>query len=458
MSGCNERIPAAFAAVLLLLTLPACSPSQTTASQLGESQVEATPPSDGGNRGPDISTGSPVGTQGESRDAAAARKTPETKQSKARYDWPSWRGPNRDGTSPETGLIRTFPDAGPKIIWRAKLGSGFSGLSVADGRVFTLFGEDGREKIVCLDADTGDEIWKVDSDADFAQGRSFGPRATPCVDGDRVYAVGASGMVHCLKAASGDRVWRFNVYDKFGMTPHDEGLSCSPQVDGKKLILAAGVSVFAFDKTNGEVTWRALDEKMNHSTPRRTMLDKQVQWVALSASHLVGLDPESGDELWRYPQRAVNCASPVIGPDDQVFAAAAYGFGCQLVKCSGGEAKEVYKNNVLATHHATALLHEGHLYGFHDRPGIFKCVEFNTGKEKWVSRSPGKGKLLIADGQMIVITEYGELLLAPVSPDGFEPTAKARVVKGTCYTAPTLAGGKLYVRSDQEMVCIDMKK
>lgn len=382
----------------------------------------------------------------------------EAAATESQSDWPRWRGPHGTGKSNETGLIRKFPESGPEILWRAKLGTGFSGLTVSDGRVFTLFGAEGRERNVCFDANTGREIWNIDSDADFAQGRSFGPRATPYVEGEHVYIVGASGMLFCLKAATGEKVWSFNIYDKFRMKPHEEGLSCSPLVDGKKLIVLAGTSAFAFDKKNGELVWQALKEKMNHTTPKFAAIAGRKQLLVLTGQNLVGLDPESGRELWRHPQRAVNCATPVVGPHDQIFTAAAYGFGCQLIKLTDGTATQIYKNNSLATHHATAVLHEGHLYGFHDRPGIFKCVDFATGKEKWQSRSPGKGKLIIADGQMIVITEYGELVLAPVSPDGFRATAKARVVQGTCYTAPTLVNGKLYLRSDREMVCINIKE
>lgn len=375
-----------------------------------------------------------------------------------KFDWPHWQGPDGNGISRETGLIHEFPADGPKVLWRAKLGAGFSGLSVAGGRVYTQFGENGREKIVCFDADTGRELWKVDSDADFAQGDSLGPRATPCVDGDRAFTVGALGMLSCLEALTGKTVWSFNLYDKFGMRPHDEGLSCSPSIDGQRLIVLAGASAFAFDKANGTVVWRTLDEPMNHSTPTFATLGGRRQLVVLTGGNLVGLDPKSGAELWRHEQPAVNCASPVVGPNDCVFAAASYGFGCQLVKVAAGSATQVYKNDVLAAHHATPVLYKGHLYGFHDREGIFKCVEFASGKEQWISRSPGKGKAIVADGQMILITEEGDLALAVASPERYSETAKARVVEGTCYTAPTLANGKLYVRSDKEMVCIEMKK
>lgn len=383
-----------------------------------------------------------------------------TLTSGASFDWPHWRGPHGNNISEETGLLHRFPASGPNVLWRQKLGTGFSGLSVAGGRVFTLFGENGREKIACFDADTGDERWKIDSDADFAQGRSYGPRATPWVDGDRVYVVGASGMLFCLEAATGAKVWSFNIYDKFDMQRfvHPEGLSCSPVIDGDNLLVLAGNSALAFNKRSGELVWRALDEKMNHTTPTLATIDGRKQLLVLTGSNLVGLDPASGRELWRHEQRGVNCASPVVGPDDQVFTAASYGFGCQLVRVAGGAARQVYKNNALATHHATAVLYEGCLYGFHDRPGIFKCVDFRTGEEKWVSRAPGKGKLIIADRQMIIVTERGELVLAPVSAEGFRETASARVLEGTCYTAPSLAGGRLYLRSDQEMVCLQLRE
>ncbi|MCH7727646.1 MAG: PQQ-like beta-propeller repeat protein, partial [Planctomycetes bacterium] len=373
--------------------------------------------------------------------------------------WPHWRGPNGNGISSETGLLHEFPASGPKILWRKTLGTGFSGLTVSGGRVFTMFGEDGREKIVCFNADTGREIWKIDNDADFDKGRSFGPRSTPCVEGNRVYTVGASGKLHCLEAGSGKTVWSFNIYDKFNMRRffNEEGVCCSPLIDGKKLIVLAGISAFAFDKTNGKLIWQVLKEKTRHSTPTFATIGDRKQLVVLTGSNLVGLDPESGRELWRHPQGGA-CASPVVGPDNQIFTAASYGAGGQLVKIAGGTATQLYKTNTLSTHHATAMLYKGHLYGFHDRPGIFKCVEFATGRERWVSRSPGKGKLIIADGQMIIITEYGALVLAKPSPDGYSETAKSRIIKGTCYTAPTLANGKLYVRSDQEMVCIEMRK
>jgi outer membrane protein assembly factor BamB len=402
---------------------------------------------------------SDVVSQNEKPTAENTKPTSPAKSPSAttgKFEWASWGGPNSNGISDETGLIRRFPDNGPKIVWRATLGTGFSGISVADGRAFTQFGEGGRAKAVCFDAATGDELWEIEVGEDLSEGRSLGPRSTPCVDDNRVYIVGALGELLCLEAASGKEVWSMNLYEKFGMKQHEEGLSPTPLVDGKKLIVMAGKHVIALDKMSGKEIWKALEEKMQHCSPRLATINGRKQLLALSGHSLVGLSPEDGEVIWRH-EKGGHCTTPVVGPDNQIFIGKAYGGGNWVVQVDGDTTRQVYKGNTLATHHATAVYYEGHLYGFHDRPGIFKCIDFATGEEKWVTRSSGKGKLIIADGQIILVSEYGDLMLAPVSSDGFEPTAKARVVKGTCFTAPTLAGGKLYVRSDKEMVCIEMK-
>lgn len=373
------------------------------------------------------------------------------------FEWPGWRGPAGNDISAETGLVKSFPAEGPKILWRTPLGTGHSGIAVAGGRVFTLYGSEGREYVAAFAALTGTQLWKVDSDADFAEGRSFGPRSMPRVDGERVFTVGASGQVFCLDVASGNKVWAFNIYDKYEMRPHEEGLSPSPLVVGDKLILLAGRSVFALNKADGNLIWRALDEPMNHASPCLGTIEGRSQLLVLSGSHLVGLSPESGQELWRYAQDAVNIATPVLGPNNQIFLAASYGFGNQLVRIEGNSPRQVYKENTMANQHDTALLHEGSLYGCHDRAGLLKCVDFASGKERWVAREPGKGKLILADGQLIMINEEGTLYLAPISSQSFEPTAEARVLTGTCYTTPSLAQGRLYLRSDLELVCVDMR-
>lgn len=371
--------------------------------------------------------------------------------------WARFLGPAGDATSAETGLITTFPADGPRERWRAPLGTGFSGLTVAGGRLYTQYGRDGREWVAGFDAASGKELWRFDAGPDFAEGRSFGPRATPCLDGGRLYAIGAHGHLACLDAATGAPVWELPFLETFGLRPHEEGHSPSPQIDGDRLILSGGDGVFALDKGSGRLLWRALSEKMGHSTPRFATLDGRRQLLALSLSHLVGLDPSDGGELWRVPQQGVNIATPVTGPGDGVFTAAAYGFGSQLTRVAGGRAATVYQNNCLATHTSTAVVHRGFLYGFHDRIGILRCVDFATGEEKWETRGPGKGNLILADGQLIILTEDGRLALAPASPEGYQASAEARLLSGTSYTAPTLVDGWLYLRSNEEMVCVSLK-
>ena len=374
--------------------------------------------------------------------------------------WFTFAGPNGNWTSPDTGLISEFPADGPKVLWKTPLGTGFSGLVVGGGRVYTVFGRGGQETVGCFDAKTGKEVWAIDSDADYAQGRSHGPRATPALDGNRLYTVGASGHVMCLDTANGNKAWDFNLHQKFSMEPHNEGLSPSPLIDGSNVIICGGTAAFAFNKANGELVWQALEDKWNHSTPVFATIGGKRQLVALTGHNIVGLDPSDGSELWRAEQRGVNAASPVVGPGGKVFGAASYGFGCQLVQVSGGSATRVYKRNVLSTHHATALLHNGYLYGFHDRPGRFKCIKFDTGEEQWEAgpRDMQKGKMVMADGKFFILAESGGLYIAPVSSQGFQSTAYARgVLSGQSFTAPTLVDGILYIRTDKEMAAVDLR-
>lgn len=412
-----------------------------------------------GRRGPEfVAQGTSSKKPAKSKSKRPSKTKPGSKSSASSFDWPCFRGPHGNGTSDETGLLHTFSQSGPKVVWKAKLGTGFSGVSIAGGRAFTLYGLDGRERIVCFDALSGEEQWNVDSDADFAEGRCYGPRSTPCVDGDRVYAVGASGRILCLSAAKGEEIWSFNVYKKFKMRSHEEGLSPSPLVLENRLIIYAGRSVFALDKSTGEVIWQALDEPMNHASPTIVQIEGGDQLLVLSQSNLIAISPRDGHELWRHENQAVNIATPIADGENQIFTGAAYGFGSQLVRVKGSQAQQVYKNEALASHTCTPILYQGKLYGCHDRIGTLRCVDMQTGKQIWESRTPGKSNFILAEGQLIMLTEAGELVLAPASPDGFEATASAQVVEGISYTQPSLAHGKLYVRSDQELACIEMKK
>ena len=198
-----------------------------------------------------------------------ATKAP-AREDKAPSGWPWWRGPDRNGISREKGILRTFPPDGPKVIWRTPLGTGFSGISVADNRVFTMYGGNGRELAAGFDAASGKLLWKVDSDSDFGNKRGGGPRATPAVAGGLVYTVGASGRLMCLEAGSGRKVWAIHLRDDLGAKISGEGLSPSPLVEGGAVIVLAGArdaSVVALDKRSGKVLWKALSDKINHSSP-----------------------------------------------------------------------------------------------------------------------------------------------------------------------------------------------
>jgi outer membrane protein assembly factor BamB len=195
--------------------------------------------------------------------AQAPRVSKKAKEPTATSEWGTWLGPNGNGISRETGLVRSFPEEGPNVLWRARLGTGCSGIADAGGRAITLYGDGGREYAVCFDEAKGERLWRIDLDADFSEGRCPGPRAAPTIDGDRVYVLGASGQLRCLATTTGDAIWKLNVIEALGIRQHEEGSSPTPLIHGKQLIVAVGNSVFALDKMSGKSLWKALDEPMN---------------------------------------------------------------------------------------------------------------------------------------------------------------------------------------------------
>lgn len=328
-----------------------------------------------------------------------------------------------------------------------------------------MFGKNGREKVVCFDADSGQKLWEVDSDANLQNKRGNGPRATPAVLGERVFTIGALGSIMCLDVKTGKKIWSLHLNNDLGIRISREGLSPSPLIHRDKLFVMAGPpvgSILALDKDTGKIVWKALNERINHSSPIIVAMGGARHLVALTASNVVGLSLHEGRELWRRPMKAVNIATPIWCDGGGLFLSAAYGYGCQFIKLSmAGDRiypEQVYKKSVLATHHATAVYYKGYLYGSHDRRGPFKCIKAPTGEEMWSSTTPGKGKAIITDCQLIVLNEAGYLFLAPATPDGFSPTSRARLLRGPCYTAPTLANGKLYARNPGELLCLNFRK
>ncbi len=395
-------------------------------------------------------------------------------------DWPQWRGPQRDGISSETGLLQSWSADGPAVQWRTRLGNGFSGISIANGRVFTMFAQGDDEFAICLDAETGAERWRHRTGPYYKETQGGdGPRSTPTVEGEIVYVLGATGKLFALAAASGAPIWEKDLVAEFDSEVPKWGFSTSPLIEGDLLLVEAGgrdgnfvvdmvidrktaVTAVALDKATGATAWTALNEKMSYSSPIAFTAAGARQLAYFTAYSLTGLAPEDGRVYWRYPYKTrydVSAATPIFIPPNRLFISTGDDNGgavLQIKSDSDSLAIEpVWQNKKMKNHFGTSVLYEDHLYGFDN--AILKCLDAHTGQEKWKTRGYGKGTLIVADSQLIVLGEEGQLGLVEATPAGFREKSKAQVLNGRCWTMPSLADGRLYVRDESEIVCLNVQ-
>jgi len=374
--------------------------------------------------------------------------------------WPRWRGPDANGVSSESGWSTDWPEGGPKRLWRAHVGRGYSAVAVAGGRVYTMGNRNGTDTVWCLDAGKGTVVWKHSYPC---AGKSYpGPRATPTVEAGRVYTLSRDGQVFCLDAEKGTVVWSKNVAAATGARPPTWGFASSPVVEGDLLLLNVSSAGTALFKTTGKVAWKSPPGKSGYATP--VVFDAGGRRCAaiFSAKSLVVVDVKTGRKLWSYPWKTsydVNAADPIV-LGDKMFISSGYKHGCALLQFGRGTPRLVYQNGNMQNHFSSSVLYKGHLYGSSgnvNSNAALVCIDFRTGQVKWSKRGFKMTSLMIADGKLVILTQNGLLAVAEATPAGFKPLAQAKVMKGTCWTVPVLAGGKIYCRNHEgELICLDV--
>lgn len=385
--------------------------------------------------------------------AAAAALAPP-----AAADWPMFRGPGASGISTETGLLATWPETGPPELWRKPLGEGYSGLAVVDGRIFTLFADAEDELVVALDAESGQELWRHRLDSKYFDGQGNGPRSTPAVDDGTVYAYGARAKMAALDAETGRLLWRQDLKKSFGARPPQWGVSASPRVWNDLLLVDAGgregSSIVALDKRSGVVKWTAGDDVQGYSTPLVIEVGGREVAVFFTGTQIAGVDPASGAVHWTLGWETsydVNAAAPVFVPPNRVFLSSGYGVGAVMLEITAKDGKtaasEVWRTKGMKNQFSSSIHHAGHIYGFDQ--SILKCLDAATGEEKWKARGFGHGSLMLAEGRLYVLSDRGTLALVAATPEKYDEIARFDPLDGKCWTMPSLAGGKLFVRNEK---------
>lgn len=389
----------------------------------------------------------------------------------AAEDWPQYLGPERSGVYRGPALADTWGPQGPKVVWRKSIGQGLSGPVVVQGRVI-LFHRIGNQEIVdAIDARTGAAQWRYAYASAYRDDFGFdeGPRAVPVVADGIVYTFGAEGQLHAIDLAKGTRVWSVDTMQRFRVPKGFFGAAGSPLVeDGRVLANIGGqkAGIVAFEAKTGNVLWTATEAGASYSSGVGATIAGRRHAIFLTRAGLLGLDPATGQVQFERPWRArlaasVNVATPlVIG--DLIFASAEYGPGAGVFRLEGSALKELWASDeAMSNHYATSVHHKGILYGFHGRQEFgpsFRAVELRTGKVRWSQDQFRAGSVTVAGDRLLIVREAGELIVAAASPDAFRPLARAQILTGTLRAYPALSDGFLFVRNDNTLICLDLRR
>jgi outer membrane protein assembly factor BamB len=414
-------------------------------------------------------------------------------------DWPQWLGPKRDSVWRETGIVETFPTGGPKVLWRTPISGGFAGPAVADGRVYVadyvtdgdvkkeVFDRTnfmGKERLLCLDAATGKELWKHEYDVRYTVSYPTGPRCTPTVADGKVYFLGTEGNLACLDGAKGTVLWGKNFKADYGAKTALWGYASHPLVDGKLLYCVVGGEgscVVAFDKDTGKEVWKALTaEEQGYCPPTLIEAGGTKQLLVWHATSINSLDPATGKKFWTVPIQVGQFKTSIMTPrkDGDLLYAAGEGVHGVMIKLATDkpDGKELWrgkKTNGVYPMSMTPFVEGGYMYGV-DTTGPLRCVKMATGERLWESLAPFDGKandaataFIVKNGdRFFLFTEKGDLIVAKLSPEKYEEVSRAKLLEPTTtafgrsvvWSHPAFANTCVYARNDKEIVCVSLSK
>ena len=396
-------------------------------------------------------------------------------------DWPQYRGATGDGVSSE---VLKWKPSGLSTVWKVPSIGGFSSFAVAGGNAFTLSLKEidgaSQEVLSAHDGNSGRELWSVplqvakydgggnDGTPDNKGGD--GPRSTPTVVGKSVVVLTSQLALRSFDVATGKEGWTVDLKAQHEGRNIQWQNAASPLLEGGLLYVAGGgpgQSVLAVDPADGRIVWKAFDEKITHATPVAATILGQRQVIFFLQSGLLAVEPKTGKELWRYafPYKVSTAASPVVG-GDIVYCSAGYGVGAGAVRVTkegdSFKATEIYRipgNQPLANHWSTPVVKDGYLYGMFQfkeyGKGPVKCVELATGAIKWTKEGFGPGHVILMGGEVVALSDAGEIVRFAAEPAAYRETGRQKVVDGKCWTTPTVSGGRLFVRSTKEAACLE---
>jgi outer membrane protein assembly factor BamB len=373
-------------------------------------------------------------------------------------DWPQWRGPERNGISMETGWFKEGAPA--RTVWEAAVGSGYSSVAIQSGKLYTIGNRSNTDTVVCLDAVKGTALWTFE----YACGAGSypGARSTPAVEGKRVYTLSREGHVFCLDADTGAVQWKRELQKDPGAKAPTWGFSGSPLVLGKAVYLNVGGGGIALDKTTGKTLWASSEAGAGYAAVVPAKLGGKPAVLVFAGKALLSVDPATGKRQWEHAWNTsydVNAADPLVW-EDKVLITSGYGRGGALLRAGAGAPAIVWETKTLASHFASPVLWKGFIYGASGNVGGGQvvCVDPATGQARWSRKETGLCALTLADGKLVLLNEKGTLMVADAASDAYHERFTGKVLDGTCWTAPVVCGGLVYVRNDKgRLLALDLR-
>jgi outer membrane protein assembly factor BamB len=376
-------------------------------------------------------------------------------------DWPNWRGPQHNGISYEVNWGGDWAACVPNVLWQQQVGTGFSSIAVADGRLYTMGNTNQTDRVFCLDANTGGILWIHAYPSPLApDSYEGGPSATPTVADSKVYTLSKQGMAYCLDTNDGTVVWQRDLVANYGVRPPTWGFAGSPYVYGNLVIYNAGTHGLALHAADGTLAWETGTNRSGYSTPVPFDFEEQRLLVLMGEKTFAAVQAQTGNVLWEHPwvtRFNANIPDPIV-ESNLVFVSTGYEEGSALFDVATGQVTELWFQKNMQTWLNSSVLWEGYLYGPNDNGKALTCVERRTGNIMWAQGGFGNGSVTLADGKLIILSQGGELCIAEASPAGYQEIGRGRILTGKCWSVPVLANGKIYARNATgNLVCVELE-
>ena len=378
-------------------------------------------------------------------------------------EWNQFRGANRSGSA-ENVELKSFSDNEPKLIWKKKLGDGFSELTVSGGNIYTMISErkdsiTGDEFIAAFDEKTGNEVWRTKVDNMFFDTFGDGPRSTPAIGEKNVYSLSSYGKLSANSKKDGKTLWQVDFMKEYGSKIPRWGFSSSPVIVGNNVIVEVGGTnsraFMAFNKKTGKETWKKGEGMATYNSPILSKIN-DMECIIFANGRKVHALTTVGDTLWTYNSPINNpTGMPIIFDGNKIFISAVRNPGFIVLEVNNNNAKEISRGTSMKNDYSSSIYHDGHVYGFH--VAALQCISVKTGEKKWTKRGYGKGSLIRIGNQLLILSDKGKLIQVKATPDAYIELGNIQAIDGKSWTAPSFANGKIYLRNLTEMACYELK-